>query len=409
MLRGTFTNWSRLACCVLLIALAACRERAATVTDQQRASADPRVGAFLIEGQRAFQRGDYQTALVWADSADAYAPGLTDTHFFRGLVYSALQRYDQAAAAYERALAIDPRYQGAWYNLGINAARQGKLQEAIGHFRREEPAYPTSPLYLELGRTYAQLGEADSAKAAYRQALALDPANATAHLWLGQLHEDLGELDSALVHSQAGLDLRPENLDYRYIVGAQLYRLGRLEEAATHLRSVAEEQAWHHGAQYNLSQALLRLGRREEAERYQQRAEEAQVLLQEIDEAEEATRRAPNNLPYWLDLSDAYRRAGRLDDAINAYQVAATLEPSNLYLQNNLANLLHAGGRFEEALHHYRAILRIDPALPDVWLNLGVVYANMDSTEAAKSAWKRVLRHRPGDATATEYLQKLEP
>ncbi|MGI9174892.1 MAG: tetratricopeptide repeat protein [Rhodothermales bacterium] len=394
---------------MLLVVITACRERTSTVTDEQRAAADPRIGAFLIEGQRAFQRGDYQTALVWADSAEAHAPGLTDMHFLRGLVYSALKRYDQAAVAYERVLATDPQYQGAHYNLGLNAVRQGKLQNAINHFAKEKATYPTSALYLELGRTYAQLGEADSAKTAYWQALALDTTNATAHLWLGQLHEDLGELDSALVHSQAGLNLRPQNLDYRYIVGTQLYRLGQLEEAAAHLRPVAEEQAWHHGAQYNLSQVLLRLGRREEAERYQQRAEEAQGLLQEVDNAEEATQRAPNNLQYWLDLSSAYRRAGRLDEAIDAYQVAATLDPSNLYLQNNLANLLHADGRFREALYHYQAILRIDSTLPDVWLNLGVVYANLDSTAAARSAWQRVLSYRPSDATASEYLEKLKP
>ena len=401
-------RWSYLLC-VLLVTATACRERTSTVTDQQRADVDPRVGAFLVEGQRALQRGDYQTALVWADSAETYAANLTDTHFLRGLVYSALKRYDQAAGAYKQVLATDPQYQGAHYNLGLNAVRQGELQNAIDHFIQEKAAYPTSALYLELGRAYAQLGEADSAKAAYRQALALDTANATAHLWLGQLHEELGELDSALVRSQAGLKLRPQNLDYRYIVGTQLYRLGELEEAATHLRPVAEEQAWHHGAQYNLSQVLLRLGRREEAERYQQRAEQAQGLLQAIEEAEEATQRAPNNLQYWLDLSNAYRQAGRLGDAIDAYQVAATLEPSNLYLQNNLANLLHADGRLKEALYHYQAILDIDSTLPDVWLNLGVVYANLDSTEAARLAWQRALRHRPGDATASDYLQQLEP
>ena len=407
--KRTSRRWGYLVCLLLLVALAGCRERTSTVTDEQRAAADPRIGAFLIEGQRAFQRGDYQTALVWADSAEAHAPGLTDTHFLRGLVYSALKRYDQAALAYERVLAIDPRYQGVHYNLGLNAVRQGKLQNGISHFTEEEATYPTSSLYLELGRTYAQLGEADSAKIAYRQALALDSANATSHLWLGQLHEDLGELDSALVRSQAGLNLQPQNLDYRYIVGTQLYRLGQLEEAAAHLRPVAERQAWHHGAQYNLSQILLRLGQREEAERYQQRAEEAQVLLKAVDNAKEATQRAPNHLQHWLSLSSAYRQAGQLDEAIDAYQVAATLDPSNLYLQNNLANLLHAGGRLEEALYHYQAILRADSTLPDVWLNLGVVYANIDSTEAARSAWQRVLRYRPGDITASEYLEKLEP
>ena len=116
--------------------------------------------------------------------------------------------------------------------MGLNACRRGKLRDAITHYQAEREIAESSNLMLELGRAYARLGEPDSARMAYEQALVLDSTNATAYMWLGQLHEELGEFEQALTYSREGLRLRPDDLDYKYIIGSLLYRSGQVDEAA---------------------------------------------------------------------------------------------------------------------------------------------------------------------------------
>ena len=135
-----------------------------TTTEEARANADPRAVTFLLEAEQAFDRGAFTLALALSDSAEVYAPELADIHFFRGRIYTEINQLDVSNAAYKVALETDPEYQGARFNLGVNHAREGKLREAIDWYRAEEAKFPSTGLYTELGRAYARLGEADSAR-----------------------------------------------------------------------------------------------------------------------------------------------------------------------------------------------------------------------------------------------------
>lgn len=379
----------------------------ASATELKRQTLDPKVGAFLVDGQRAYERGVYTLALAMTDSAERYAPDLADLHYLRGLVYTQLNRGDVAQAAYETVLELDPRYKGARHNLGLLAFRQGKLRDAIDWFLKEDALETNTNVQLELGRAYARLGEPDSARAAYEAAVALDSTNATALMWLGQLHEELGELDEALAVSRRGLRLKPESRDYQYIIGSLLNRMGQAEEAVPYLRPIADERPWHHGAQYNLGQALMRLGHEDEAQTYFVRADSAQQVQQRISDAENAIGRDPQALEPWLHLGDLLRTSGQLDRAVEAYEVAVSLDPWNLYLQNNLALLMMESGDADGAIRRYRAILGMDSTLVDVWLNLGVAYANAGQRGPAEEAWTTALRHRPGYPPARALLARL--
>ncbi|GIV59543.1 tetratricopeptide repeat protein [Rhodocaloribacter litoris] len=395
----------------VLLFLAGCRSgpdsEALTITERKRMTVDPRVGAFLIEGQRAYERGAYALALALTDSAEHYAPDLADLHFLRGLVYSQLNQLELAQAAYQEVLRLDPAYRGARYNIGLNAFRAGKLRDAIDWFKEERKLEPTSGLMLELGRAYARLGEPDSARMAYEAALALDSTNATAHMWLGQLYEEMGELDQALTASRHGLRLKPDNLNYRYIVGSLLHRMGRNEEARAYLQPVAESLRWHQGAQFNYAQVLMRLGRADEARRYFARADSAQQLQQQINEAQDAINREPEVLANWVRLGELLRRAEQYGRAVEAYKVAVSLQPENLYLQSNLALLMAENGDTAGAIRRYRAILGIDSTLADVWFNLGVVYANAGRPAEARQAWEQTLKYKPNHPVVRAYLRQL--
>ena len=394
--------------CILMLSVG-CRDAdRLSVTQKQRASLPASVAQFLIEGQRALDRGVYEVALAMTDSVERYAPDLADLHYLRGAVYTQLNQLEIAQAAYQTVLEIDPDYAGARFQLGLNSFRRGKLRDAISLYTAERDVGVTSALAHELGRAYAKLGEPDSARSAYEEAIGIDSANTTAYMWLGQLLEESGDLEEALLVSLAGLRQRPNDLDYQYIIGTQYFRSEQAENALPFLEPVAEQWPWHHGAQFNLGRVYMRLGREGDAQVYFARADSAQQLQQQINEAQDAINRDPETFENWLNLGTLLRQGGQFDRAIEAYKVAVTFMPGNLHLQNNLAIMFMENGDSETSISRFRAILRSDPCFMEAWLNLGVVYANDDRIEDARWAWEQLLTHAPGHVAAKDFLAQLD-
>ncbi|MCI0698989.1 tetratricopeptide repeat protein [candidate division KSB1 bacterium] len=160
-------------------------------------------------------------------------------------------------------------------------------------------------------------------------------------------------------------------------------------------------------ANYNLGQALVRLGQQGEGKRYLAKAESLQAELKNIQDWENLVENNPDQLMLWVNYGESLRRAGRVDEAIEAFQVALSIEPRFVALRNNLAILYMMRGDTAAALYSYKAILELHPSLPDVWLNLGVFYAKCGKMEEARKAWENVLKYAPKDSTAKAYLAKL--
>ncbi len=395
----------------LFIAVSGCREPAG-IAQKQRNSLAPRVARYMVEAEGAFYRGVYELALAYTDSAEAHMPELADLHFLRGKIYTQLNQLQVAQAAYQVVLEIDPEYAGARFNMGLNSFRRGKLRDAINFYLEEEREVgPTTALYHELGRAYAKIGVPDSAKAAYEQALSMDPEYTTTYMWLGQLLEETGDLEGALEMSLNGLKLRPDDLDYQYIVGTQYFRLDSAEAALPYLEPVAKERTWHHGAQFNLGQVHMRLGQEAEAEIYFARADEAQQLQQRVNEAQNAINNDPTSPANWIELGNRLRESKRYGRAIEAYKNGLTIQvPPGLalYMQTNLATLYMECGDLSEAARRFEAILRADPDLGVARLNLGIVYAQGGRFDEARATWRELLERAPQNTAAQSYLEQLD-
>lgn len=265
----------------------------------------------------------------------------------------------------------------------------------------------SSPRYVQLGEAYAKRGQADSARAAYEQAVALDRTNANAHMMYGQFLEETGDLEAALAHSRQALSLQPDRPNYQFAVGSQLYQMDRLEAAVPYLKRAADTRLLHYPAQYNLGQVLMRMGREEEAERYLVRADSSRQLMGQITAAQGAASRHPNDAEIWIRLGALFRQAGERDQALQALNKAAALQPDNLSVQNSMAEMMLADNKPGQAIERFQAILSVDRTRLDTWVNLGLAYAVRGSCEEARRAWKIVLKHRPDDPTATKYLAGL--
>ncbi len=387
--------------------IAGCRSE--SLTEQARRTAAPKALEFLVDAQQYFEAGFYNNALVLVDSAAAHAPQLADVPFLRGRILSAMRQFDPAVLEYRATLDLDPEYPGVYFNLGNVEYQRGQPEAALRMYRKESDEAAASVEYLvQLGRAYADIGVADSARWAYERAIEADSTNPTAYMWLGQLLEDQGSMQEALEYSRKGRSLRPDNLNYAYVVGVQQLRTEDLEGAIRTLEKVTDGMPWHYAAHYNLGQALLGLGESERGARYLARADTLLGIQREITRWENLLASNSHEPMLWVNYGNALRTAGRIDDAIQALSVAYSLNPEWLELQNNIANLMLARGDTLGALSRYEDLLSIDSTLSDIWLNLGTVYALSGDYDGARDAWRTALRHDPGHAEARQYLSQLE-
>lgn len=375
------------------------------------------------QAEQAYQAGAYRPALMLADSVEKRAPDFAGVHILRGQVFTALDRYEDASDELSRAAEIDPDNPAIHFNWANNAYRREQYGEAIRRFEKvlemiegrdrvniysgdEDGREARYAALLQMGRAYDDLGQADSSRMRFEQAIELAPEKAEAYRAVSELLEKLGEFDRAITFARKALERDPENIEYKYGLGLLLVQSGQYEEAIPYLEEMAEERSWHHGSHYNLGQAYMHLGRDERADEYLAQADSLQQAHAELEKLGERAEVNTDNLRLWVDYGNQLRQAGRIEDAKKAYRHALSLRPDNLALQNNLAILALESGDTREAIMRYRAILGRNPKLPDVWLNLGVAYANADQIARAREAWQNVLKYDPGHTTAKEYIAK---
>jgi tetratricopeptide (TPR) repeat protein len=385
---------------------------------------DPRAARLAERMQAAYDRGDWHAAFALADSTEEVAPRLADVPFTRGLIYTRLKRYEEARASYERALALEPAYRKAWYNLGHNAFLQRRYRQALAFYGQERALLDTADrseqarygeqdrqalpaVTAQIGRTYALLGVQDSARIAYEAALALDSTYAVAHAWLSDLYEDQGRLEEALHHAERALEGNPQEVEYAYQVGFLLFQMGQTREAALLLSAVVKRWPGHEGATYNLGRALKLLGREREGQALLDRVEAIQQMQEQALLAQRAVEMYPNDPQRWLDLAGLMLRSGYYDRAEEAFTAALAQRPDDLALHNDLANLALVRGDTTLAVQRFQTLLRRNPTFADAWLNLGIIYAMTGRPQEARAAWEKVLQFKPDDPDAKAYIARL--
>ena len=108
---------------------------------------------------------------------------------------------DEACDAYVRALALEPNHAATHVNLGRLLQLEGRIGEAIEHYRWSLGAGSTDPTAeFNLGTALETLGRWADAISAYQRALKLDPEFADAHFNLARLCESAGRRSTALRH-----------------------------------------------------------------------------------------------------------------------------------------------------------------------------------------------------------------
>ena len=118
---------------------------------------------------------------------------------------------DEAAAAYRKALELDPYLVAALINLANIHYSRDELVEAQALYERaiglESDFFEA---HFNLGNIYHDLGRFPEAQACYREALRLNPFYADAHFYLAVTFEKMGLSQEARPHWRAYQQLAPQ-------------------------------------------------------------------------------------------------------------------------------------------------------------------------------------------------------
>ena len=130
--------------------------------------------------------------------------------FEEALLYEEAANYDQAIAAYRRAVELSPDDPVLHFNLGNVLYTQTRLEEAAYYFRR---AVESDPTYVEawnnLGIVLAEGRRLSEATTCLQRALRVMPTYADAHYNLADTLYESGETLEACRHWRAYLQLDP--------------------------------------------------------------------------------------------------------------------------------------------------------------------------------------------------------
>lgn len=128
-------------------------------------------------------------------------------HYAVGRYLDGMRAWDKAAAAYQRAVAADPRHAEAHNGLGVALARLGRHEEAERALRRAVEIEPQrAHLRSNLGFMMLKSGRLSEALAELKAAVTIDPDDATA---LGNLREAVAQRERVRIGEDLAAQAKP--------------------------------------------------------------------------------------------------------------------------------------------------------------------------------------------------------
>jgi len=288
-------------------------------------------------------------------------------------------RFDDAKARAEGLLKKNPKDIDA---MLLRANAMAALRDPAGAIAEIEEALKISPdssrAFVNLGAVRMQSGEAKQAEAAFRQAIALDPALLDAQLALANFLWAAQRGPEAEATLKAVLAKDPRHLLANRMLGLLYLSSNRVAEAELPLKNVAEVSN-DAGARFQLADYYMTIGRTNDAvallsvlAKEQQSFAEAELRLAALDYSqnrgtEAHTRldalltRAPNYSAGLVVKAQWLAKENKLDEALERAKAAVAADPQSAAAHFALAVAHDRRREVADATKSYQEVLRLNP------------------------------------------------
>jgi tetratricopeptide (TPR) repeat protein len=307
---------------------------------------------------REFNAANYVEAVKELDAIDARQPDLAESQNLRGVILMRRAEYDQAEAALQKALAIDPKFWNARFNLAEIPFLRKDWAEARKRFEAllqgkttELPSGALRLIQYKILLTYLVQGNVKMVNAFLAE---LDQGSGT----------PAADYARAAVAFQRQFEKEAKDLiavaekkfstDANRLFAESLYEIGWMQKPAGQTRVALELTTTSEKVAKEKANAQERFDQAEQA--FQQRDYTAAKKL--IDEADAAD---PNQ-PATINLRGEILLAQKdFDGAENAFKQAGKIDPNFREAQYNLAQIPFKKKEYTKARDRFEALFNSTP------------------------------------------------
>ena len=177
-----------------------------------------------------------------------------------GVALGVIDRYDEAAAHFEKALQIDPNFYDGLVVMGVTRGHQGRLPEAMEYFRaaiRSQPDVPKAR--VQLAHALWQEKHDEAALEEMRRASQLAPKDPDILADLGLALGLAGRIPESIEQLHEALRLNPNSAEAHNNLGLALLASGKARESIPEFEVALRLKPELKGAADNLRRAQAQL------------------------------------------------------------------------------------------------------------------------------------------------------
>lgn len=328
-------------------------------------------------------------------------------------LYLRIEAYAEAVAVYRQVIAtveadtlpgstsIEPHSDvpEAYYGLGLAYTGLEKFEEAIAAYQRAIAYHPDrAHSHAALGSAYANMHRYAAALDSYKVAVALDPNDEMVHHQLGNVYSKRGERAAAKRHQQLAIAIAPKFAAAHYQLGLLYAQEKRWIDAITAYRTAASHDATLVEVLYNLAQAYVRAGDTAAAREQMALFEKRKAILTPLHQLRGALQRTQNTAQraqILANIGRLYLKNGRYEKAVWEYQKALGMDAQLVPAYNGIGIAYTMLGRYSEAIVAQQKALELQPNFAKAYAGLGLAYLMQNKVESALEYYRHAVALEP--------------
>ncbi len=308
---------------------------------------------------------EYQQVITTIDNSTEHTLTLTEASYGLGLAYAALEQFEAAIEAYQRAIQLTP----AWAHI-----------------------------HAALGAAYSDLHRYAEALTAYKVARDLQPDDAMIHHQLGNIYSKRGKRAAAIAHQQRAIAIAPTLAAAHYQLGLLYSQENRLPEAISAYQTAYTADSELIEALYNLAQAHLRHGDKQAAREQMQLFEKRKAVVEPVRDlrgALQRTREPIKRARILANIGRLYLKSGAYQKAVWEYEKALALNPEVIEAYNGIGIAWTMLKRYKEAVAAQQRALKLQPDFAEAHAALGLTYLVQEKTALALKHYQQAVTLNP--------------